>query len=134
MSAASPETLEGGCHCGAVHYRVTVRSRKAVDCNCSICAKKGYLHLIVEEADFELLRGQEALMTYTFGTHTAKHHFCRRCGVHSFYRPRSHPNRIDVNVRCLEGVTPGEFEYYRFDGEHWEENVNALRADEQKDQ
>ena len=134
MTADRPEALEGGCHCGAVRYRVTLRSRKAIDCNCSICTKKGYLHLIVDEGDFELLKGEDALSTYTFGTHTAKHHFCSRCGVHSFYRPRSHPEGIDVNVRCLDGVSLSDFEYDSFDGEHWEESIHALRSDEPKGQ
>jgi len=122
------EVLEGGCHCGAVSYRVHVRARDAVACNCSICSKKGFLHLIVEESDFELLRGADELTTYTFGTHTAKHHFCRRCGIHSYYRPRSHPDKVDVNVRCLDGVTPADFDVSTFDGQHWEENVEELRA------
>ncbi len=130
MTQAAPEVLEGGCHCGAVRYRVTVRSREAVECNCSMCTKKGYVHLIVAEEDFELLRGAADLTTYTFGTHTAKHHFCSRCGVHSFYRPRSHPESVDVNIRCLDGVTPSEFRFYRFDGQNWEESVEALRENQ----
>lgn len=121
------EALEGGCHCGAVRYRVRVRNRNAVECNCTVCSKKGFVHLIVEEEDFELFRGADDLTTYTFGTHTAKHHFCRRCGIHSFYRPRSHPDKIDVNVRCLDGVTPADFVISQFDGQHWEENVEELR-------
>ncbi len=125
MADAAPELLEGGCHCGAVRYRVTVRSREAVECNCSMCNKKGYLHLIVDEADFELLRGADAITTYTFGTHTAKHHFCSRCGVHSFYRPRSHPESVDVNIRCLDGASPSDFRFYAFDGQNWEESVYA---------
>ena len=92
---------EGGCHCGAVRYRVTVREAKAVECNCSICSKKGFIHVIVDEADFNLVRGHDNLTTYTFGTHTAKHHFCTTCGIHSFYRPRSHPDAIDVNLRSI---------------------------------
>ena len=127
MADAAPEVLEGGCHCGAVRYRVTVRGRNGVECNCSMCAKKGYLHLIVPEGDFELLQGADAITTYTFGTHTAKHHFCSRCGVHSYYRPRSHPQSVDVNIRCLDDVEPSDFRFYAFDGQHWEESVEALR-------
>lgn len=127
-SDVASEVFEGGCHCGAVRYRVTVRSRDAVQCNCSICTKKGYLHLIVADEDFELLRGADAIATYTFGTHTAKHHFCSRCGIHSYYRPRSHPERVDVNIRCLDGVEPSDFRFYSFDGQNWEDNVDALRA------
>ena len=134
MMPESPEVLEGGCHCGAVRFQVTVRTRDGVQCNCSICAKKGYLHLIVEEADFTLLRGTDALTTYTFGTHTAKHHFCATCGVHSYYRPRSHPDKVDVNIRCLEGVSPADFRFYAFDGQNWEESVDALRANQQRSQ
>jgi hypothetical protein len=92
-----------------------------------MCTKKGYLHLIVPEEDFELLQGADAITTYTFGTHTAKHHFCTRCGVHSYYRPRSHPESVDVNIRCLDGLEPSDFRYHSFDGQHWEESVDALR-------
>lgn len=134
MGEPAPEVLEGGCHCGAVRYRVTVRSRNAVECNCSICAKKGYLHLIVAEEDFELLRGADAIKTYTFGSHTAKHHFCSRCGVHSYYRPRSHPEHVDINIRCLDGVEPSDFRYYSFDGLNWEDSVEELRATPRKPQ
>jgi hypothetical protein len=128
MADAAPDVLEGGCHCGAVRFRVTVRSREAVECNCSICAKKGFLHLIVPENDFELLRGADALTTYTFGTHTAKHHFCSHCGIHSYYRPRSHPEQVDVNLRCLDGVDPSNFSLSAFDGQNWEDSVEELRA------
>lgn len=130
MAGSAPELLEGGCHCGAVRYRVTVRLRSGVECNCSMCAKKGYLHLIVAEEDFQLVRGADAITTYTFGTHTAKHHFCSRCGVQSYYRPRSHPDKIDVNIRCLDGVEPSDFTYYTFDGRNWEDSVAALRDDQ----
>ena len=108
MSEIEQEVLEGGCHCGAVRFRVTVRSREAMKMQLQRVLKKGYLHLIVPESDFDLLRGGNALTTYTFGTGTAKHHFCRNCGVHSYYRPRSHPEQVDVNVRCLDGVEPSE--------------------------
>lgn len=127
-------TVEGGCHCGAVRYRVVVRSRDALECNCSICTKKGFLHLIVAEDDFELLRGGDALTTYTFGTHTAKHHFCSHCGVHSFYRPRSHPDCLDVNLRCLDGIEPSDFLFHSFDGRNWEKNVDALRERQRRSQ
>jgi hypothetical protein len=78
--------------------------RDVLDCNCSICTKKGFLHLIVDDAHFTLVAGEPTV--YTFGTHTAKHMFCARCGIHPFYRPRSHPDAWDVNVRCLEVPLP----------------------------
>lgn len=118
---------EGGCHCGAVRFRATVKQQKATDCNCSICRKKGFLHLIIPQSDFTLLQGRENLSTYTFNTHTAKHHFCRTCGIHPFYNPRSHPQDIDVNLRCLDDDVLSEFAIETFDGVNWEDNVSKLQ-------
>ncbi len=120
---------QGGCHCGAVRFSVTVRQHKALDCNCSICRKKGFLHLIVSPEDFSLLQGQEMLRTYTFNTHTARHLFCGICGIHPFYHPRSHPNDIDVNIRCLDGDSLSQFIIEPFDGANWEENVSKIQND-----
>jgi uncharacterized protein (DUF1330 family) len=113
-------TYEGGCHCGRVRFRVSGEPRGVTECNCSICAKKGFLHWIVPPAQFELLSGDEALATYQFNTGTARHRFCRHCGMHPFYVPRSDPDKIDVNVRCLEGVDPARLEIAPFDGRNWE--------------
>ena len=120
-------SYEGGCHCGAVRFRVTVERYRALECNCSICAKKGFLHLIVPKERFEVLSGGDALTTYTFNTHVAKHTFCRTCGIHPFYTPRSHPDDVDVNVRCLDGETLARFVIAPFDGKNWESNVDAIR-------
>ncbi len=120
-------TYEGGCHCGAVRFRVVADLAEVIECNCSICAKKGYLHLIVPPERFALLRGREALVTYRFNTGVAQHHFCGRCGIHSFYVPRSDPDKIDVNVRCLDGVDPATLAVRRFDGRNWEEAMRARR-------
>jgi hypothetical protein len=99
-------THRGGCHCGAVAFEVQAPARVTVsECNCSICRMSGYLHLIVPSARFRLLRGTDSLTTYTFNTGTARHHFCRHCGVKSFYVPRSNPDGYSVNVRCLEQST-----------------------------
>ncbi|MEM7434473.1 MAG: GFA family protein [Myxococcota bacterium] len=130
MTEGATHEARGGCHCGAVRFRVSFSALRAVRCNCSICEMKGFLHLIVPEACFELLSGKEALATYTFGTHTAKHHFCKRCGIHSFYRPRSHPKHIDVNVHCLDDLDADQFEVSAFDGQHWEESIDDLRRAE----
>ncbi len=116
-------TYEGGCHCGAVRFRVTADLDRVSECNCSMCAKKGFLHLIVPPERFELRSGAGDLSTYEFNTRVAKHHFCRRCGIHSFYVPRSDPDKIDVNVRCLEGVDVAALTITRFDGRHWEESM-----------
>ena len=121
-------TYEGGCHCGAVRFKVIVDRLLAIDCNCSICRKKGFLHLIVPPEQFTLLKGTEVLATYTFNTRIAKHTFCRICGIHPFYTPRSHPNSIDVNVRCLDDNILSEFAIQPFDGANWEENVDKLSS------
>jgi hypothetical protein len=93
----------GGCHCGRVRFEVDAPARvQAIECNCSICRMSGFLHLIVPLRAFRLLSGADALAEYTFGTGTAKHRFCRHCGIKAFYVPRSHPDGIDVNVRCLD--------------------------------
>ena len=97
------------------------------ECNCSMCAKKGYLHLIVGRPDFQLLSDHDALTTYTFNTRRAQHHFCQLCGVHSFYVPRSHPDGYSVNARCLDDVNLDWFERIAFDGQHWEEQVKNYR-------
>jgi hypothetical protein len=119
--------LEGGCHCGAVRFRVRPGGRKVLDCNCSICRKKGFLHLIVPPQDFQLLQGADALREYRFGTGVARHRFCGTCGVHPFYTPRSHPDQVDVNVRCLDGDAMDLFEPEPFDGQRWQENVDRIR-------
>ena len=117
----------GSCHCGAVRFRVRLDTYAALDCNCSICRKKGFLHLLVEREDFEWLAGQDAISTYTFNTHTAQHTFCSTCGMHPFYVPRSHPEGIDVNARALDDIPVSAFEVTGFDGAHWEENVETIR-------
>ncbi len=122
-----PATYEGGCHCGAVRFRVHVREHRALDCNCSICAKKGFLHVIVEASDFELLAGEDALAEYRFHTGVARHRFCRVCGIHPFYTPRSHPDGVDVNARCLDGDALARFDVVPFDGREWEANVDSIR-------
>jgi hypothetical protein len=121
------ETLEGGCHCGDVRYRVRVEKFEATDCNCSMCTAKGILHLIVPPDRFELLKGADALATYTFNTGVAKHRFCKRCGIHPFYTPRSHPDQVDVNIRTLDGDAWRRFTIRPFDGKNWERNVDAIR-------
>ena len=97
----------------------------ALDCNCSLCAMTGFLHLIVPASRFRLVQGEEHLATYTFGTGTAKHRFCRTCGIKSFYIPRSNPDGFDVNVRCLDTLPP-ELVIEPFDGRDWEANGASL--------
>ena len=109
--------VEGGCHCGLVRFEAEVpQSPPVLDCDCSICAMTGYLHLIVPEADFRLTEGKRDTVTYRFGTGAARHIFCGQCGIKSFYRPRSHPDGVSINLRCLDeghGLDPT---IVKFDG------------------
>ncbi len=127
-----PQVLEGSCHCGAVRFQVQVKANQAVDCNCSICQKKGFLHLLVPPEQFQLLQGEANLTPYTFNTGTAQHLFCKTCGIHPFYRPRSHPEWFDVNLRCIDNVglqaLLAQFQLQPFDGRHWEEHIQELRG------
>jgi hypothetical protein len=117
----------GGCHCGSVRFEVEApASIEATYCNCSICRKSGYLHLIVTESDFRLLEGEGSLATYTFNTGAAKHRFCRHCGVKSFYIPRSHPDGVSVNVHCIDPETIEAVNITDFDGANWEQNISKL--------
>jgi len=117
------QTMQGGCHCGRVRFRVTAELDRVTECNCSICSKKGFLHLIVPRERFELLSGKDDLTTYTFNTGVARHTFCKYCGIHPFYTPRSDPEKIDVNVRCLDGVDLSTISVKAFDGKHWEDAI-----------
>jgi len=119
----------GGCHCGAVRFAVELPDEPvpALDCNCSICRKTGFLHIIVPHERLDLESGRDDLVSYRFGTGTAEHLFCRRCGVKSFYQPRSHPDSWSVNANCLDehvvlAIAP-------FDGRHWEQAASDLGRD-----
>lgn len=116
----------GGCHCGAVKFEVEAPENIEVeDCNCSVCTMTGFLHLIVPQAKFKLLKGNDYLTTYTFNTGVAQHKFCKVCGVKSFYIPRSNPDGVDVNVRCLS-AQPKSVKVIAFDGQNWEANAHTL--------
>src|SRR3974377_657578 len=119
------QTMAGGCHCGRVRFRVTADLSRVTECNCSICTKKGFLHLIVPLEAFQLLSGEDALTTYRFNTGVAQHTFCATCGIHPFYIPRSDPDKIDVNVRCLDGVDVGALTIGHFDGRNWEVSMTG---------
>jgi hypothetical protein len=118
-------TMQGSCHCGRVRFHVTTDLDRVTECNCSICSKKGFLHLIVTPECFELVSGRYDLTTYLFNTKVAKHTFCKVCGVHPFYVPRSDPDKIDVNARCLDDVDLTAISIKRFDGRDWE---NAMQG------
>lgn len=112
---------KGGCHCGAVRFEIEVPPQvEVLDCNCSMCAKTGYLHLIVAKADFRLTSDPSALTEYRFNTGTARHMFCATCGIKSFYVPRSHPDGYSVNLRALDDQTALDVTITPYDGRNWE--------------
>lgn len=120
-------THSGGCHCGAVRFEVDAPAKlEILDCDCSICSKTGYLHLIVPDAGFRLLQGRESLTSYTFNTRVAKHYFCAVCGIKSFYKPRSHPDGISVNARCLDEGSVESMSITPFNGRNWEKGHAEL--------
>jgi hypothetical protein len=118
---------KGGCHCGRVAFEVDAPADLEVsECNCSICRRTGYLHLLTAKSRFRLLRGAGDLVTYRFNTGTARHLFCAVCGIKSFYVPRSHPDGYSVNARCLEPGTIASMRVRPFDGANWERSVAEL--------
>src|SRR5437868_3456963 len=122
MARSSPMSWKkGSCHCGAVTFEVLAANEvELVDCNCSICARTGYLHLILPKRRFRLLTGKRKLTTYQFNTNAAKHLFCSVCGIKSFYVPRSHPDGYSVNFRCLNDGTVETLIIEPFNGREWE--------------
>jgi hypothetical protein len=112
--------VEGGCHCGEVRFAAELAERTVtlIDCDCSICRMTGFLHLIVPDAAFQLVKGADELVTYRFGTRTARHMFCGQCGIKSFYKPRSHPHHVSVNYRCLDEDHGLEAVIEPFDGKN----------------
>jgi centromere protein V len=129
MADTSMDWKTGGCHCGAVRFEVLAPEEiEAKECNCSICRKAGYLHLIVDKERFRLVQGRDKITTYSFNTGTAKHHFCSVCGVKSFYVPRSKPDGFSVNVRCLDDGQARVTSIVLFDGQRWEQAFAAAQG------
>lgn len=120
--------IQGGCHCGAVRFKAVVDlTMQVLACNCSICQMSGYQHLIMPAARFRLLCGTGQLSEYRFGSKVARHLFCPRCGVKSFYIPRSNPDGVSLNVRCLELPESCKIQMIPFDGINWSKNAASLR-------
>ena len=115
------------CHCGAIEISVEAPVElDAYECNCSLCQRTGFLHLIVPKDALTLVRGQEAITTYTFKTKVAQHYFCKICGCRPYYVPRSNPDGFSVNVRCLDQATIGKLTIHPYDGKNWGANTPDL--------
>jgi len=118
-SSSDPVTLNGACHCGAVQFsvRLTEGFASARRCTCSICRMRGAVAVTSTPDDFRITQGEDKLATYRFNTMTAEHHFCTLCGIYTHHKRRSNPHQLGVNVACLEGVSPFDFnELIVFDG------------------
>jgi len=111
----------GGCHCGRVRFEIEAPAEIEVgECNCSMCAKTAQQHLVVKKEQFRLVSGEDALTEYRFNTGKARHLFCKHCGIKSFYFPRSHPDGVSVNARCLDEGTFRITGVRKIDGRNWE--------------
>ena len=117
---------QGSCHCRAITFEVEAPEiLKVEECNCSVCSKSGFIHLIVPLSKFKLLSSDEAISTYTFNSGVAKHTFCKYCDIKPFYTPRSNPDGIDINLNCLD-TKPVQVNITSFDGQNWEQNAHKL--------
>jgi len=122
-------THRGGCHCGAIAFEVDApASLTVLECNCSICRMTGFQHLIVPRSRLRLLQGAQQLREYRFNTGAARHLFCERCGVKSFYVPRSNPDGYSVNLRCLDPATVTGVQIRLFDDNDREASEAAVRG------
>ena len=99
---------KGACHCGTVRFEVALPDglASAMRCNCSYCEMRGAVALAARQADFQLLAGAENLTLYQFNTGTARHHFCKTCGVYIYHNRRVDPDQVGLNLACLDGVSP----------------------------
>jgi hypothetical protein len=104
MSNRPVQVLQGSCHCGSVRFEVETDFPELTMCDCSICRKKNALMVKVHESRFRLLAGESALTEYQFHTKTARHFFCKVCGIYPFHRKRVTPDNLGINVHCLEGA------------------------------
>jgi len=115
---------KGSCHCNKVQFEIQApKNFSAIECNCSVCSKSGYLHLHIKKENFTLISGKNILISYRFNTKEAEHLFCRYCGIKSFYQPRSHKNSYSINVRCLDDIDVNTVKIEFYNGRSWEDNI-----------
>lgn len=127
MSRVTKSWKKGRCHCGAVRWEAELAEEIVADaCNCSMCQRSGFLHVIIPRLRFRLIAGEDRLTEYTFNTGVARHLFCSDCGVKSFYVPRSNPDGYSLNLRCMGQGQFKSVEIRPFDGRNWEENAGAI--------
>ena len=99
---------KASCHCGAVELELTLPNgiEDPRRCDCSICRRKGAIVASVPLSGLRIVKGEDVLTLYQFNTMTAKHYFCRVCGIYTHHQRRSNPEEYGYNVGCLDGVNP----------------------------
>jgi len=121
---------QGGCHCQDIRFKFqllkAIESNTITACNCSMCEKTGFIHLIIPKDQFQLNSDWNQLCLYQFNKKIAKHYFCKQCGIKSFYQPRSHPDCWSINVRCIDGYNQYNLRIDAFDGKNWEQNIGKI--------
>lgn len=119
---------QGSCHCGKVTFEFDSSLGQVMECNCSLCRRKGAVWQPTDDTHFRILSGKDELVLYQFGTHTAKHFFCKHCGVSTFSHPRSAPDKWVVNLRCVDDLDLSQLKVRQFDGRNWEQAVQQVAA------
>jgi hypothetical protein len=117
---------KGSCHCQSVTFEVVSKLDKAMRCNCSICKRTGAVFQPCSDEQLTIKSGKSDLNEYQFGTRTATHYFCKKCGITPFIRPRIAPHLWVVNLRCIDSIVADEFVTGEFDGVNWEESAKAF--------
>lgn len=112
-------THTGSCHCGQIAYEFESDAiTGGMECNCSICQKKGSILHFVPAAAFTLKTARSALGTYRFNKHVIDHHFCLTCGIAPFSEgtdPKGN-KMAAINLRCVDGIDPQKLTIQHFDG------------------
>ena len=109
---------QGSCHCGAIRFSAEGEIGQVIECNCSICSRKGSLLWFVPRGKFTLQTPEKDVSTYLFNKHVIAHKFCAKCGIGP-YALGTDPKGNEmaaINVRCLEDVDPGSLQRVPFDG------------------
>ena len=109
---------KGSCHCGNIAYEVEGELKDVMECNCSICSRKGSMLWFVPRDALKLKTPEKNLSTYTFNKHVIRHHFCANCGMHPFAEApdKSGKQMAAINARCLENVDLSKLNVKHFDG------------------
>jgi len=112
MQTGEAVEKEGACHCGTVRFRVKLTDgfNNVRRCTCSYCRMRGAVAVSANAGDIMFHAGEEALTLYQFNTRAAQHYFCSKCGIYTHHRRRSNPSQLSINVACLEGVSPFDFD------------------------